>query len=43
MQRWRAELAAAEKALADLLPAYRRQLNISGLQYISLHNVGLLV
>jgi len=32
MQRWRGEVAAAEKALADLLPSYRRQLQISSLQ-----------
>ena len=32
MQRWRAEVAAAEKGLADLLPAYRRQLQISSVQ-----------
>lgn len=32
VQRRRAELAAGEKALRDLLPAYRRQLNISNLQ-----------
>ncbi|KAI7838548.1 hypothetical protein COHA_007691 [Chlorella ohadii] len=40
MQRWRGEVAAAEKALADLLPSYRRQLQISSLQFMSLHNVG---
>lgn len=32
MARWRAEVAAAEQALAGLLPAFRKQLQISSLQ-----------
>ena len=32
MQRWRAEVAAAEQALAGLLPTFRKQLQISSLQ-----------
>lgn len=37
VRRWRAELAAAEAALAGLLPTLRLTLQVSSLQYISLH------
>ena len=38
--RWRGELAAGERALADQLLEIRRQLQISNLQYLSLQNQG---
>lgn len=41
MARWRAEAAAAEGALAGLLPGLRRALQgTTAVQYVSLRNVG---
>lgn len=40
VQRWRGEVAAAEAGLGGLLPAFRRTLQISSLQFMSLHNAG---